>query len=160
MGQAAILEKLTGAFLRRFETFPPPSLSGVERVSLRKENSPPPPSPLASSLNSASLFQRPPLPAVHSPRLFDGRAARGRRRDPGLRHGAAAGAFFPVFFVFFFSASSSLFLSEKEKNSEKKLQQQQPEGETNPLKFSQAFVLAPLGGSWAVTNDIFRLNYA
>ena len=35
-----------------------------------------------------------------------------------------------------------------------------PEGETNPLKFSQAFVLAPVGGSWAVSNDVFRLNYA
>lgn len=42
----------------------------------------------------------------------------------------------------------------------KKLEILQPEGETNPLKFSQAFVLAPLGGSWAVTNDVFRLNYA
>ena len=35
-----------------------------------------------------------------------------------------------------------------------------PEGESNPLKFSQAFHLAAAGGSYAVTNDVFRLNYA
>ena len=35
-----------------------------------------------------------------------------------------------------------------------------PEGESNPLKFSQAFHLAAVGGSYAVTNDVFRLNYA
>jgi len=35
-----------------------------------------------------------------------------------------------------------------------------PEGEANALKFSQAFHLAPLGGSFVVTNDLFRLNYA
>lgn len=35
-----------------------------------------------------------------------------------------------------------------------------PEGETNPLKFSQAFHLAAAGGSYAVSNDVFRLNYA
>jgi hypothetical protein len=34
-----------------------------------------------------------------------------------------------------------------------------PEGETNPLKFSQAFHLVPVGGSFVVTNDLFRLNY-
>ncbi|EFN55326.1 hypothetical protein CHLNCDRAFT_134320 [Chlorella variabilis] len=34
-----------------------------------------------------------------------------------------------------------------------------PEGETNPLKFSQTFHLAPVGGSFVVTNDLFRLNY-
>ncbi|PSC70930.1 Nuclear transport factor 2 [Micractinium conductrix] len=34
-----------------------------------------------------------------------------------------------------------------------------PEGETNPLKFSQTFHLAPVGGSYVVTNDLFRLNY-
>ncbi|KAK2076587.1 Nuclear transport factor 2B [Prototheca wickerhamii] len=34
------------------------------------------------------------------------------------------------------------------------------EGESNPLKFSQVFHLAPAGGSFVVTNDIFRLNYA
>eukprot|EP00884_Botryococcus_braunii_P013480 jgi/Botrbrau1/22132/Bobra.0206s0056.1 len=34
------------------------------------------------------------------------------------------------------------------------------EGESNPLKFSQVFHLAPVGGSFAVTNDLFRLNYA
>ena len=28
----------------------------------------------------------------------------------------------------------------------------QPEGETNPLKFSQTFHLAPVGGSYVVTN--------
>lgn len=28
----------------------------------------------------------------------------------------------------------------------------QPEGETNPLKFSQTFHLAPVGGSFVVTN--------
>ena len=32
----------------------------------------------------------------------------------------------------------------------------QPEGETNPLKFSQTFHLAPVGGSFVVTNDLFR----
>lgn len=36
----------------------------------------------------------------------------------------------------------------------------QPEGETNPLKFSQTFHLMPLAGSYVVTNDLFRLNYA
>ena len=35
-----------------------------------------------------------------------------------------------------------------------------PEGESNPLKVSQAFHLAAVGGSYAVTNDVFRLNYA
>ncbi|KAK9805517.1 hypothetical protein WJX72_002958 [[Myrmecia] bisecta] len=35
-----------------------------------------------------------------------------------------------------------------------------PEGETNPLKFSQVFHLAAAGGSFVVTNDLFRLNYA
>lgn len=35
-----------------------------------------------------------------------------------------------------------------------------PEGETNPLKFSQTFHLMPTGGSYVVTNDLFRLNYA
>ncbi|KAL6771470.1 hypothetical protein ACKKBG_A26510 [Auxenochlorella protothecoides x Auxenochlorella symbiontica] len=34
------------------------------------------------------------------------------------------------------------------------------EGESNPLKFSQTFHLAPLNGSFVVTNDLFRLNYA
>ncbi|BDA50313.1 Nuclear transport factor 2 [Coccomyxa sp. Obi] len=34
------------------------------------------------------------------------------------------------------------------------------EGETNPLKFSQVFHLAATGGSFIITNDIFRLNYA
>lgn len=34
-----------------------------------------------------------------------------------------------------------------------------PEGETNPLKFSQTFHLAPVAGSYVVTNDLFRLNY-
>lgn len=32
----------------------------------------------------------------------------------------------------------------------------QPEGETNPLKFSQTFHLAPVAGSFVVTNDLFR----
>ena len=36
----------------------------------------------------------------------------------------------------------------------------QPEGETNALKFSQVFHLAPVAGSFVVTNDLFRLNYA
>jgi hypothetical protein len=35
-----------------------------------------------------------------------------------------------------------------------------PEGESNALKFSQVFHLAPVGGSFVVTNDLFRLNYA
>ena len=35
----------------------------------------------------------------------------------------------------------------------------QPEGETNPLKFSQTFHLVPVGGSYIVSNDLFRLNY-
>lgn len=35
-----------------------------------------------------------------------------------------------------------------------------PEGETNPLKFSQVFHLVPVGGSFIVSNDMFRLNYA
>ena len=35
-----------------------------------------------------------------------------------------------------------------------------PEGETNPLKFSQCFHLAAVGGSFAVSNDVFRLNLA
>lgn len=35
-----------------------------------------------------------------------------------------------------------------------------PEGESNPLKFSQTFHLAATGtGSFVVTNDLFRLNY-
>ncbi|KAG7675015.1 putative Nuclear transport factor 2B [Nannochloris sp. 'desiccata'] len=34
-----------------------------------------------------------------------------------------------------------------------------PEGETNPLKFSQTFHLVPVGGSFVVSNDLFRLNY-
>lgn len=33
------------------------------------------------------------------------------------------------------------------------------EGETNQLKFSQVFHLMPVGGSFVVTNDLFRLNY-
>eukprot|EP00879_Flechtneria_rotunda_P003388 GHRR01003616.1.p1 GENE.GHRR01003616.1~~GHRR01003616.1.p1 ORF type:complete len:124 (+),score=31.93 GHRR01003616.1:151-522(+) len=33
------------------------------------------------------------------------------------------------------------------------------EGESNPLKFSQVFHLMPVGGSFVVTNDMFRLNY-
>ncbi|KAI3428575.1 hypothetical protein D9Q98_007397 [Chlorella vulgaris] len=33
-----------------------------------------------------------------------------------------------------------------------------PEGESNPLKFSQTFHLAPVGGSFVITNDLFRLN--
>jgi hypothetical protein len=36
----------------------------------------------------------------------------------------------------------------------------QPEGESNALKFSQVFHLAPVAGSFVVTNDLFRLNYA
>eukprot|EP00878_Enallax_costatus_P002021 GHUV01002185.1.p2 GENE.GHUV01002185.1~~GHUV01002185.1.p2 ORF type:complete len:123 (+),score=31.37 GHUV01002185.1:121-489(+) len=34
-----------------------------------------------------------------------------------------------------------------------------PEGESNPLKFSQVFHLMPVGTSFVVTNDMFRLNY-
>eukprot|EP00887_Chlorella_sp_A99_P004916 scaffold4.g4916.t1 len=34
-----------------------------------------------------------------------------------------------------------------------------PDGETNPLKFSQTFHLVPVGGSFIVSNDLFRLNY-
>ncbi|KAK9902755.1 hypothetical protein WJX75_005016 [Coccomyxa subellipsoidea] len=34
------------------------------------------------------------------------------------------------------------------------------DGEANPLKFSQVFHLAATGGSFIITNDIFRLNYA
>jgi hypothetical protein len=30
------------------------------------------------------------------------------------------------------------------------------DNETNPLKFSQTFHLAPVGGSYVVTNDLFR----
>eukprot|EP00775_Hariotina_reticulata_P012970 gene12970-13099_t len=33
------------------------------------------------------------------------------------------------------------------------------EGESNALKFSQVFHLMPVGGSFVVTNDMFRLNY-
>lgn len=33
------------------------------------------------------------------------------------------------------------------------------EGQSNPLKFSQMFHLSPVGGSFVVTNDVFRLNY-
>jgi hypothetical protein len=33
----------------------------------------------------------------------------------------------------------------------------QPEGESNPLKFSQTFHLAPVGGSFVITNGA-RLN--
>eukprot|EP01023_Acetabularia_acetabulum_P040681 TRINITY_DN3947_c0_g1_i1.p2 TRINITY_DN3947_c0_g1~~TRINITY_DN3947_c0_g1_i1.p2 ORF type:complete len:144 (-),score=6.21 TRINITY_DN3947_c0_g1_i1:340-708(-) len=33
------------------------------------------------------------------------------------------------------------------------------EGESNPLRFSQLFHLAPAGQSFIVTNDMFRLNY-
>jgi len=33
------------------------------------------------------------------------------------------------------------------------------QGESNPLKFSQIFHLAPVGGSFVITNDLFRLNY-
>eukprot|EP00877_Chromochloris_zofingiensis_P008307 jgi/Chrzof1/372/Cz01g13150.t1 len=33
------------------------------------------------------------------------------------------------------------------------------EGESNPLKFSQVFHLMPVGNSFIVTNDMFRLNY-
>jgi hypothetical protein len=32
----------------------------------------------------------------------------------------------------------------------------QADNETNPLKFSQTFHLAPVGGSYVVTNDLFR----
>lgn len=35
-----------------------------------------------------------------------------------------------------------------------------PEGETNALKFSQTFHLVPVAGSFVVSNDLFRLNYA
>ncbi|KAI8473841.1 MAG: hypothetical protein J3K34DRAFT_409377 [Monoraphidium minutum] len=35
----------------------------------------------------------------------------------------------------------------------------QPEGENNALKFSQVFHLMPVGTSFVVTNDMFRLNY-
>ncbi|KAK9832539.1 hypothetical protein WJX81_007417 [Elliptochloris bilobata] len=35
-----------------------------------------------------------------------------------------------------------------------------PEGEANALKFSQIFHLAPVGNSFVITNDLFRLNYA
>lgn len=33
-----------------------------------------------------------------------------------------------------------------------------PEGENNPLKFSQVFHLMPFNNSFVVTNDMFRLN--
>ena len=67
---------------------------------------------------------------------------------------------FRVFFLFFFFfVSFSLSLTRGKKNPKLK-KKKQPEGETNPLKFSQAFVLSPVGGAWAVTNDVFRLNYA
>lgn len=33
-----------------------------------------------------------------------------------------------------------------------------PEGETNPLKFSQTFHLVPVGGSFAVSNGEIRKN--
>ena len=29
---------------------------------------------------------------------------------------------------------------------------------TNPLKFAEVFHLVPAGGSWAICNDMFRLN--
>lgn len=35
----------------------------------------------------------------------------------------------------------------------------QTEGEANALKFSQVFHLMPVGTSFVVTNDMFRLNY-
>lgn len=35
----------------------------------------------------------------------------------------------------------------------------QPDGESNALKFSQVFHLMPVGSSFVVTNDMFRLNY-
>ena len=35
-----------------------------------------------------------------------------------------------------------------------------PDAETNPLKFSQIFHLVQVGGSYVVSNDMFRLNYA
>lgn len=35
----------------------------------------------------------------------------------------------------------------------------QTEGESNALKFSQVFHLMPVGQSFVVTNDMFRLNY-
>lgn len=35
----------------------------------------------------------------------------------------------------------------------------QTEGESNAIKFSQVFHLAPLNNSFVVTNDMFRLNY-
>ncbi|GBF95255.1 nuclear transport factor [Raphidocelis subcapitata] len=35
----------------------------------------------------------------------------------------------------------------------------QAEGESNALKFSQVFHLMPVGTSFVVTNDMFRLNY-
>jgi hypothetical protein len=35
----------------------------------------------------------------------------------------------------------------------------QPDGEANALKFSQVFHLMPVGSSFVVTNDMFRLNY-
>ncbi|KIZ07699.1 Nuclear transport factor 2 [Monoraphidium neglectum] len=37
--------------------------------------------------------------------------------------------------------------------------QVQTEGESNALKFSQVFHLMPVGSSFVVTNDMFRLNY-
>jgi hypothetical protein len=33
------------------------------------------------------------------------------------------------------------------------------EGESQPLKFSQFFHLAHVGGSYVITNEFFRLNY-
>ncbi|KAF8071157.1 NTF2A [Scenedesmus sp. PABB004] len=33
------------------------------------------------------------------------------------------------------------------------------EGESNALKFSQVFHLVPVGSSFVVSNDMFRLNY-
>ncbi|KAI8109676.1 hypothetical protein M9434_000956 [Picochlorum sp. BPE23] len=33
------------------------------------------------------------------------------------------------------------------------------DGESKPLNFSQAFHLMPVGSSFVVTNDLFRLNY-
>ena len=35
----------------------------------------------------------------------------------------------------------------------------QTEGESKPLNFSQTFHLMPVGSSFVVTNDMFRLNY-
>ena len=33
------------------------------------------------------------------------------------------------------------------------------DGESKPLNFSQVFALMNAGGSYVVTNDMFRLNY-